>query len=129
MPRTVLRSATKSPVRYSAKWRRWQSWAKWSPYRARASWTSLGNSMIPGMIVCPAVQLRQSGSGAERGGFTYFNAPPWQITKSQREPEGDGLGHRHRRGDPGKGLRRDEPHRIGGRLLQQAPGQDGLGRA
>src|SRR3954447_12489930 len=100
MPRTVLRSATKSPVRYSAKWRRWQSLAKRSPYRARASWTSLGNSMIPGMIVCPAVQLRQSGSGAERGGFTYFNAPPWQITKSQIEPKigwvlaSDGLEHR-----------------------------------
>src|SRR3954470_9317057 len=93
MPRTVLRSATKSPVRYSAKWRRWQSLAKRSPYRARASWTSLGNSMIPGMIVCPAVQLRQSGSGAERGGFTYFNAPPWQITKSQLiSIRADGIG-------------------------------------
>ena len=39
------------------------------------------------------------------------------------------LGHRDRRGDPGEDPRRDEPDRVGGRLLQQVPGQDGLRRA
>src|SRR4051794_37762801 len=63
MPSTVLRSATKRPVRYSAKWRRWHSLAKRSAYRARASWTTRGNSMMPGMSRCSAVQLRQGKSG------------------------------------------------------------------
>src|SRR3954451_18142610 len=83
MPRTVLRSATIKPVRYSAKWRRWHSLAKRSPYRAKASWTSLGNSTIPGMIACSAVQLRQSKSGAEQADFTYFDAMDGRNAKPQ----------------------------------------------
>ena len=87
MPRTVFRSATKSPVRYSAKWRRWHSLAKRSPYWAKASWTSLGNSTIPGMIGCSAVQLRQSNSGAKRADFTYFNAVAERFAKPQYLPQ------------------------------------------
>src|SRR5664279_1502469 len=83
MPRTVLRSATKSPVRYSAKWRRWHSLAKRSPYWAKAFWTSLGNSMIPGMIVCSTLQLRQGLSSAKRAEIAYFITVAEQFAKPQ----------------------------------------------
>ena len=39
------------------------------------------------------------------------------------------LGHRDRRGDPGEDPRRDGPDRVGGRLLQQVPREDGVRRA
>jgi hypothetical protein len=39
--------------------------------------------MIPGMIRCSAVQLRQSKSGAKRADFTYFNAAAERIAKRQ----------------------------------------------
>src|SRR4051812_8677379 len=39
--------------------------------------------MIPGMIRCSAVQLRQSESGANRADFTYFNAAVGRIAKPQ----------------------------------------------
>src|SRR3982751_365404 len=95
MPRTVLRWATKSPVRYSAKWRRWQSLAKRSPYWAKASWTSLGYSRIPGMIRCSAVQLRPSISWGRWIDFPYFNAVADRFTKSQSEEKDDVQGERH----------------------------------
>src|SRR4051794_9043537 len=44
--------------------------------------------MIPGMIRCSAVQLRQSESGANRADFTYFNAAVGRIAKPQLSLEG-----------------------------------------
>jgi hypothetical protein len=35
------------------------------------------------MIVCSAVQLRQSGLGAKRADFAYFNDAPERIAKRQ----------------------------------------------
>src|SRR5436305_1312550 len=97
MPRTVFRSATNRPVRYSAKWRRWHSLAKRSLYWAKAAWTSSGNSTIPGMIRCPEVQLRLSKPGAKRADFAYFNAAAERITKRQLLPsEGAGRGGQQR---------------------------------
>src|SRR5689334_8553635 len=49
MPQTFLRSATNRPVRYSAKWRRCGSLGNRSPKCRRASWTTVGKSMIPAM--------------------------------------------------------------------------------
>src|SRR3954463_11248378 len=83
MPRTVLRSATKRPVRYSAKWRRWHSLAKRSPYWARASLTSLGNSIIPGMSRCSAIQLRQGKTGRDRAHLPYSYRLDGRFAKSQ----------------------------------------------
>src|SRR6266496_6350450 len=83
MPRTVLRWATKSPVRYSAKWRRWQSLAKKSPYRATASRTTVGNTTIPGMIRCSALQQRPRKFGSECADFTYFDAVETLFAKLQ----------------------------------------------
>src|SRR3954470_19738220 len=99
MPRTVFRSATKRPVRYSAKWRRWHSLAKRSPYWARASLTSLGYSIIPGMSRCSAVQLRQGKMGRDRAHLPYFYRLDGRFAKSQlvawsrhRHPSVDGEG-------------------------------------
>jgi hypothetical protein len=39
--------------------------------------------MIPGMIVCSAVQLRRSHSGGKRADSTYFNAAAERIAKLQ----------------------------------------------
>src|SRR3954469_886626 len=83
MPRTVLRSATKRPVRYSARWRRWHSLAKRPPSSVRPSRTILGNSTIPGMIVCSAVQQRQGRSGSNRATLAYLRAVAGRITKPQ----------------------------------------------
>ena len=49
MPETFFLSATISPVRYSAKWRRSGSLTKTEPKTSRASWTTVGNSTMPGM--------------------------------------------------------------------------------
>ncbi len=51
--------------------------------RAKASWTSLGNSMIPGMIACFTVQLRHNDSLAKRADFTYFIAVDLRFAKLQ----------------------------------------------
>src|SRR4051812_20085473 len=83
MPRTVLRSATKRPVRYSAKWRRWHSLAKRSAYRAKASWTTRGNSMMPGMSRCSAVQLRQGKSGQNPRHSPYFDRLKRRFAKDK----------------------------------------------
>src|SRR6266436_6057321 len=83
MPRTVLRSATKRPVRYSAKWRRWHSLAKRSAYRATASWTTRGNSMMPGMSRCSAVQLRQGKIGQNLLHAPYFDSLKREFAKDQ----------------------------------------------
>src|SRR5437588_1381031 len=83
MPSTVLRSATKRPVRYSAKWRRWHSLAKRSAYRAKASWTTWGNSMMPGMSICSAVQLRQGEIGQDLLHPPYFDRLKREFAKDQ----------------------------------------------
>ena len=49
------------------------------------TWTSLGNSTMPGMIACSAVQLRQSRSKAKWVRFTYFNAACGDLAKLQFE--------------------------------------------
>ena len=48
------------------------------------------------------------------------------LPRRDREPEGDGVGDRDRRGDPGDDPGRDGPDRLGGGVLQQVPGQAGL---
>src|ERR1043166_3352823 len=87
MPRTVLRWATKRPVRYSAKWRGWASLAKKSPYWATASRTTVGNSTIPGMIRCSALQQRPRESGSECTDSTYFDAVEKLFAKPQFKPQ------------------------------------------
>src|SRR5215210_7928831 len=72
MPRTVLRSAIIRPVRYSAKCRRWGSLAKRSPNWARASWTTWGNSRMPGMIRCPKGPTAPEHMRARTGAFCPF---------------------------------------------------------
>src|SRR3954463_16255415 len=99
MPRTVLRSATKRPVRYSAKWRRWHSLAKRSAYWARASWTSLGNSIIPGMSRCSGVQLRQGKMGGNRVRLPYFYSLDRHFAKGQVEVGRASAGQDRRRVD------------------------------
>jgi hypothetical protein len=61
----------------------WESLAKRSPYWAMASRTSVGNSTIIDMIICSAVQLRQSKSGAKRTDFAYFDAVAERNAKPQ----------------------------------------------
>src|SRR4051812_31911668 len=62
MPQTVLRSATNRPVRYSAKWRRWGSLGSSSPKCWRASWTTVGKSMMPAMAASQGKDEGTQGS-------------------------------------------------------------------
>src|SRR5216684_2105675 len=83
MPSTVLRSATIKPVTYSAKCRRWHSLAKMSPYWAKASCTTWGNSTIPGMSRCSALRLRQPEYGPNRLHLPYFYRVVREFAKLQ----------------------------------------------
>src|SRR5262245_40197505 len=62
MPQTVLRSATKRPVRYSARWRRWGSLGSRSPKSRRASWTTRGKSTMPAMTAPPQGEVTTAGN-------------------------------------------------------------------
>src|SRR5262245_44334897 len=81
MPRTVLRWATIRPVRYSAKCRRWGSLWNRSPYRARASCTTWGNSTIPGMSRCSGLHLRQAKKRRNRLHPSYFDSLKPEFAK------------------------------------------------
>src|SRR5271166_3064301 len=85
IPSTVLRSATISPVRYSAKCRRWHSLPKRSPYWARASCTTWGNSTIPGMSRCSILHLRQAENGQNPFHLPHFYTVGREFAKDQSE--------------------------------------------
>src|SRR5208337_2643065 len=81
----VLRSATISPVRYSAKCRRWHSLPKRSPYWARASCTTWGNSTIPGMSRCSILHLRQAKNGQNPFHLPHFYTVGREFAKDQKD--------------------------------------------